>query len=320
LILGNDIRAMSAECLAIVANAEVIQVNQDPLGLRGKLVSQWPQAAWPAVDPPWPTTAAAAAAATATAAAAAPAPPALAALRMAPCTGAPSQLFTYSAATRYLLHPASGACLTYGGFHEANFAPAACANWSAPGVGSQLWALETDAGGAQVLRVVDNEEKVADVFDCNVTRPDAVQVCTQGGADCWSTPAGPPGCGGAGQRWLAPGLREGAAAAIATAVGGGAACITVVPPPPPPVDIRVQVWVKPLANGDAAVLMFNRAPVAYTANVTWAQLGRAGGDRLALRDLWAHKDLGVFEGGFSAPVAPHSVVMVRAGAAAAVTA
>jgi hypothetical protein len=60
LILGNDIRSMTPECahnhtracpralayvtcrcLAIVANAEVIAVNQDALGIRAKLVLQW---------------------------------------------------------------------------------------------------------------------------------------------------------------------------------------------------------------------------------------------------------------------------------------
>jgi hypothetical protein len=306
LILGNDIRSMTPECLAIVANAEVIEVNQDPLGVRGKLVTQWPQAAWPAVDPPSPAPAPLSAP---------PAPVALASLRMAPCTGAPSQLFTYDASTRYLRHPASGTCLTYGGYHEANFAATFCANWSSPDIGSQLWTVETDGGGDQVLRVVDNTEKVADVFDCNVTAASAVQVCTQGGDDCYSAPGGPPGCGTTGQRWLAPGLGKGAPAAIASAVDGGGSCVTVVPLPPPPVDIRVQVWVKPLVNGDVAFVMFNRAPEVYTANVTWVQLGKAAGASLRLRDLWAHADLGVFQGTFSTNVAPHSVVMVRAAAA-----
>ncbi len=52
LILGNDIRNMSAECLDIILNTEVIAVNQDPAGVRGALVYQWPEAQWPNVDPP----------------------------------------------------------------------------------------------------------------------------------------------------------------------------------------------------------------------------------------------------------------------------
>ncbi len=47
-------------------------------------------------------------------------------------------------------------CLTYGGYEESNFAPAACVNWSSPGIGSQLWDLSQPG----VLRVVDNSEKV----------------------------------------------------------------------------------------------------------------------------------------------------------------
>jgi hypothetical protein len=202
-----------------------------------------------------------------------------------------------------------------------------------------------------VLRVVDNAEKVADVVDCNLTahRPVQVrfvftvythtanlharahtrprifgrtsddpnnrtcaQVCTQGGPDC--TPTSPPGCGTTGQRWLAAGLSTGHPATIASAVGNGSHCISVVPLPPWP-DIRIQVWAKPLANGDVAFVIFNRASQTYTANVTWSMLGRQDADRLALRDLWAHADLGVFQGSFATPVAPHSAVMVRAAAA-----
>ncbi len=36
--------------------------------------------------------------------------------------------------------------------------------------------METDAGGASVLRVADNAEKVADVVDCNLTAHRPVQV------------------------------------------------------------------------------------------------------------------------------------------------
>ena len=63
MILGNDVRNMTAACLAIVANREVIALAQDALVIRGKLVLQWPEAQWPANTDNLTTTAAAAVAA-----------------------------------------------------------------------------------------------------------------------------------------------------------------------------------------------------------------------------------------------------------------
>jgi alpha-galactosidase len=40
LIAGNDLRSMSAETIAILTNPEVIAVNQDPLGVQGKPISE----------------------------------------------------------------------------------------------------------------------------------------------------------------------------------------------------------------------------------------------------------------------------------------
>ena len=40
LILGNDLRHMTAETLEIITNAEVIAIDQDPLGRQGRRVLQ----------------------------------------------------------------------------------------------------------------------------------------------------------------------------------------------------------------------------------------------------------------------------------------
>lgn len=40
IILGNDLRVMTPDVKAIIANREVIAVNQDPLGVQGKKISQ----------------------------------------------------------------------------------------------------------------------------------------------------------------------------------------------------------------------------------------------------------------------------------------
>jgi alpha-galactosidase len=39
LIIGFDVRKMNASTLSILTNREVIGVNQDPLGVQGKIVA-----------------------------------------------------------------------------------------------------------------------------------------------------------------------------------------------------------------------------------------------------------------------------------------
>ena len=75
-----------------------------------------------------------------------------------------------------------------------------------------------------------------------------------------------------------------------------------------------EVWVKPLARGAKAVLLFNRgeAPAAITA--TADQLGWPASVRAKVRDLWARKGAGRWSGSVTATVEPHGVVMLRVGA------
>jgi alpha-galactosidase len=71
----------------------------------------------------------------------------------------------------------------------------------------------------------------------------------------------------------------------------------------------LEVWVKPLADGGKAVGLFNRGESAMTVTVNFADLGVSGS--ASVRDLWERKDLGTFDGSFSALVVKHGVVMVR---------
>ena len=75
----------------------------------------------------------------------------------------------------------------------------------------------------------------------------------------------------------------------------------------------VQVWAKDLEDGSKAVGLFNLGDHDSTAAVQWSDLGLRG--RCDVRDLWRQKDLGAFDGAFSAPVARHGVTLVRIGAA-----
>ncbi len=78
-----------------------------------------------------------------------------------------------------------------------------------------------------------------------------------------------------------------------------------------------QVWMKPLADGSAAVCFLNLSAKELELYVRWSQAGIPPGPA-EVRDLWAHRDLGVhsdwgrhFDERFKAMVPPHGVVMVR---------
>lgn len=299
LILGNDVRNISADCAAIILNKEVIAVNQDTLGARGRLVLQWPEPVWPAVDPPLGTPAWSAG----------PAPVPTGTLVLEPCNSSdPAQMFTYLPSDGgQIKSVATGDCLTYGGYEEANFAPTACVGWTAPGIGSQLWTFDADPWRGAIQNV-DNSPKVVDVIDCNVKVPP--QVCSANSSDCYTSGTPPAGCGATGQRWLWDfGPSRQSASTLQSAVAP--VCIAVQPLPPPPIDIRLQIWVKPLSDGARAVVAFNRDTVPYLANITWDLLEWPATQQATIRDLWAHTANGTVAGIFSAVVAPHAVVMLR---------
>ena len=70
-----------------------------------------------------------------------------------------------------------------------------------------------------------------------------------------------------------------------------------------------EVWAKTMEDGSKAVGLFNRGEIEQEVLVKWSDLGLSGPARV--RDLWRQKDLGVFTGGFKAPVARHGVLLIR---------
>jgi alpha-galactosidase len=74
-------------------------------------------------------------------------------------------------------------------------------------------------------------------------------------------------------------------------------------------DDATLVLAKPLEDGSLAVGLFNLDEVARPIAVSWSQLELKGPQRA--RDLWRQKDLGVFDGQYTAPVARHGVVLLR---------
>jgi alpha-galactosidase len=72
-----------------------------------------------------------------------------------------------------------------------------------------------------------------------------------------------------------------------------------------------EVWARQMQDGSRAVVLLNRATTEKEIGLSWENLGYPSHLSASVRDLWQAKDLGQFEGKFSAAVAPHSVVMVR---------
>jgi alpha-galactosidase len=76
-------------------------------------------------------------------------------------------------------------------------------------------------------------------------------------------------------------------------------------------DGQKEVWVKPLAGGGRALLLFNRGETPATIRATAEQLNYPSNLRARVRDLWAHKDLSRWSGEIETTVEPHGVAMYR---------
>jgi len=70
-----------------------------------------------------------------------------------------------------------------------------------------------------------------------------------------------------------------------------------------------EVWVKPLADGSKVVGLFNRGEDAATIKVNFSDIEVSGS--ASVRDLWAKKDLGSFEGNYSTQVPKHGVALIK---------
>jgi alpha-galactosidase len=76
-------------------------------------------------------------------------------------------------------------------------------------------------------------------------------------------------------------------------------------------DGDLEVWVKQLADGSRAVVLFNRSKQEATIAVSWEELGYPAYIKAKVRDLWLHKDMGNYKKSYSAAVPPHDAVMIR---------
>jgi len=77
-------------------------------------------------------------------------------------------------------------------------------------------------------------------------------------------------------------------------------------------DAVAELWAAPMTGGDFAAVLFNRDDNnVYNLTAAWTDIGLSATQSANVRDLWAHKDLGVFTGSFTASVKPHGVVMIK---------
>ena len=81
-------------------------------------------------------------------------------------------------------------------------------------------------------------------------------------------------------------------------------------------DGDFETWVRPLKNGDRAVILLNRSATAHKMLVDWSTLNMAPGEKADVRDLWSKAVSKGVKGAYSADVPSHGVVMVRVSPAA----
>eukprot|EP01113_Clastostelium_recurvatum_P034661 TRINITY_DN472_c0_g1_i2.p1 TRINITY_DN472_c0_g1~~TRINITY_DN472_c0_g1_i2.p1 ORF type:complete len:582 (-),score=120.82 TRINITY_DN472_c0_g1_i2:118-1863(-) len=73
-----------------------------------------------------------------------------------------------------------------------------------------------------------------------------------------------------------------------------------------------EVWAGPLSDGSAAVILFNKSSNQQNITASWDAIFSKNVPKTAsVRDLWAHRDLGSLSQGVSASVPSHGVMMYK---------
>ncbi len=73
-----------------------------------------------------------------------------------------------------------------------------------------------------------------------------------------------------------------------------------------------QIFMKPLADGTAAVLLLNKGVAKRDVTVKWSQIGLKGEQKV--RDLWAKKDMGYYKNQITAEgLSQHGVLYIKVG-------
>ena len=71
-----------------------------------------------------------------------------------------------------------------------------------------------------------------------------------------------------------------------------------------------EVWIRQLNSGNYAVVLFNRDNVTRDLTLQWSYIGLPPDQPAHLRDIWLHKDIGIYLSSYTVPVPTHDVVML----------
>ena len=71
----------------------------------------------------------------------------------------------------------------------------------------------------------------------------------------------------------------------------------------------VQVWAKPLSGGRTAIGLINAGESSFPVSVNFRDIGHSNPVRV--RDIWEHKDLGVFKNSYTTMVPKHGAVLLE---------
>ena len=296
LLLGNDVRAMSPETLALLTSPAVLAVSGDALGVGGDLVNRTcsPEAgvevpcsgsssALPRSDYPL--------------------------VYATPCAAPtdprmPSQVFSIapapyvnaSAGAATITSAQSGLCL-------------ALWDCSAPVV---VFDCTPDPASCSGVRMTQFEWLPAPLGAATSNASSTIlQLRALGGAappgqQCLAV--GAPGgqlaltpCTPSGQGWV----HNAQGQLVNTASG---LCADVAPPP---TSAPVDTWAVPLAGGARAALLVNRRAVPVNMTLNFSALGVPQGQPAALECLFPLLPLGQAEGSFTAEVEPHGSLFLR---------
>ncbi len=72
----------------------------------------------------------------------------------------------------------------------------------------------------------------------------------------------------------------------------------------------LETWLKPLADGDVAIGIVNLGSAESQGTINASDLHLPGKVKKA-RDLWKHEDVIFANGGYSAPIPSHGVLLLR---------
>ena len=75
---------------------------------------------------------------------------------------------------------------------------------------------------------------------------------------------------------------------------------------------ELEVWTAPLADGSAAVVLFNRGNTSEPITVQWTDIDFPVRDSALVRDIWARTPLGAYHSNYTSPkIDPHAVMMLK---------